>query len=811
MRPAGSTITQPYLTPPDYEVLEVLGRGGMGIVYRAKQPGLNRVVALKMILAGRHATDEERSRFQAEAEAVGAIRHPGIVQVYQSGTHQELPFLAMELCPGGSLSDRLRGTPLAAAEAARLVEALARAMQHAHENGIVHRDLKPANVLLDEKGEPKITDFGLAKRLQHEDVTVAGTFMGTPSYVPPEQARGEKVGPLADVYSLGATLYECLTGHPPFRAATRDETIRQLLDNEPVSVRTLQPRTPRDLETICHKCLQKEPEKRYASAQDLADDLDRFLKHEPILARPVGALERAVKWVRRKPTLAGLWLAIVLLLAIMLGSWIAMTVRLRREREEAQRQRDVARDEAAKADWFRELMAAELEDPFGNEGGLYRIAPELGERQTFAEALERARLKARLRLKCSPLIYAAVLDAVGSAYVTLGQHARAKECLDESLALREDEKATHPLDYARGLHSMGKFHHERGRIEHDDYNEARSYYERSLAITQERMADPAFCAQAISTRFLMAWLLSEEQRFDEALAGFAEVQRLVERHVESAGTFDEERDAHHLRQVRRLQALARVGAASIKVESAPTMRTLAFLEAMKGYLAAMREMVAYDQDSDLMEAYALFEEGARALLVYYDPRVDGEQKRRSVEKAIATLTRCRNSLAAAKGRNQLYYALGLLFLGEAYLSRGQPKEAAEQLAASLDVVRRSVGLQHHKALYVARQYASALRRTGREADGRAVQDEVVRAAGGRYGENHPAFASALGARGSYLVECGRHGEAEADLRRALAIWGRHGGPRRLYYQRCAEELCDVLRRQGKHEEAAKVQAARTTP
>src|SRR5262245_42558131 len=359
-RPVG----QMYLTPPGYEVLAILGRGGMGIVYKAKQLGLNRVVALKMILSGAHASLEERARFQAEAEAVGNIHHPGIVQVYQSGTHEGMPFLAMEFCPGGSLSERLKGTPLPPAEAARLVEALARAVESAHQRGIIHRDLKPGNVLLDQKGDPKISDFGLAKRLQREDATVTGSVMGTPSYMSPEQARGEKVGPAADVYSLGATLYECLTGLPPFRAASRDETLRQMMETEPVPVRTLQPKTPRDLETICLKCLQKEPGHRYESAAALADDLGRFLRHEPIVARPVGAVERLVKWVRRRPTLAALWLAIVFLLGTSLGVWIVQTFRLDREKREAEKQRDIARDETAKADWFRELMGTELEDPF---------------------------------------------------------------------------------------------------------------------------------------------------------------------------------------------------------------------------------------------------------------------------------------------------------------------------------------------------------------------------------------------------------------------------------------------------------------
>jgi tRNA A-37 threonylcarbamoyl transferase component Bud32 len=310
-----------------YDVIKELGRGGMGVVYKARHLRLNRLVALKMILAGSHAGEQDLLRFLGEAEAAAALQHPHVVQLYDFGQHQGLPYFTLEFIPGGSLADKLRGTPLAPGEVGRLVEQLARGMAYAHAHGIVHRDLKPANVLLAEDGTPKITDFGLAKRVEvGSGLTVSGAIMGTPSYMAPEQARGDakRVGPAADIYALGAVLYECLTGRPPFRSASAMDTLLQVLREEPVPVRQLQPGVPRDLGTICHKCLQKEPAKRYAGALDLAEDLRRFQHGEPIAARPVGRLERGWRWCRRHPAVAGLSAALLLLLTVVAaGSSVA--------------------------------------------------------------------------------------------------------------------------------------------------------------------------------------------------------------------------------------------------------------------------------------------------------------------------------------------------------------------------------------------------------------------------------------------------------------------------------------------------------
>src|SRR5262249_30504873 len=303
--PSQDTGSAPLPTVPGYEILGELGRGGMGVVYKARQVGLKRMVALKMILSGVHAGTQELARFRGEAEAISRLQHPNIVQIYEVGEHEGRPYFSLEFVDGGSLDKQIAGQPLPPREAATLAEALARAMHAAHQQGVVHRDLKPANVLLQAHGQqsvalgiPKITDFGLAKQLDASNAqTRSGAIMGTPSYIAPEQAAGRKeIGPAADVYALGAILYEMLTGRPPFHGETPLDTILLVLSQEPVPPRRLVPKVPRDLETICLKCLEKSPTQRYASAESLADDLRHFLNGETIQARPAGAVERSWRW-----------------------------------------------------------------------------------------------------------------------------------------------------------------------------------------------------------------------------------------------------------------------------------------------------------------------------------------------------------------------------------------------------------------------------------------------------------------------------------------------------------------------------------
>jgi WD40 repeat protein/serine/threonine protein kinase len=337
--PASSFAAEtPLPDVPGYEILCRLGRGGMGVVYKARHLQLNRIVALKMILAGEHADADKLARFHKEAEAVARLRHPNIVEIYDIGMANGMPYFALEYLPAGSLRQLFQQGPQPSRRSAELLATLAQAVHTAHLAGIVHRDLNPTNVLLAEDGTAKITDFGVAKRSETPGQTQMGQIIGTPAYMAPEQAKGESknVGPVSDVYALGAILYEALTGRSPFQGKTVMEILRKVQRDEPVPPRQLAAKVPADLETVCLKALRKEPSERYATAQEFADELDRYLHDEPVRARPLSRLEKAGRWCRRNPTLGGLLVATtgLMLMATLAIVLVIDQIELRNEQEQ---------------------------------------------------------------------------------------------------------------------------------------------------------------------------------------------------------------------------------------------------------------------------------------------------------------------------------------------------------------------------------------------------------------------------------------------------------------------------------------------
>jgi tetratricopeptide (TPR) repeat protein/tRNA A-37 threonylcarbamoyl transferase component Bud32 len=560
-------------TIPGYEILAELGRGGMGVVYKARQRSLDRLVALKMILAGTRARADDLARFRAEAHAIAQLRHPHIVQVYEVGEHDGQPFFSLEFMECGSLDDRLEGAPQPARPAAQLIETLASAMHFAHQRGIVHRDLKPANVLLTDQGNtatlqataprstatgqspfgvPKITDFGLAKRLDRADgPTQTGSVLGTPSYMAPEQAWGknQEVGPAADVYALGAILYELLTGRPPFCAETALETMRQVATEEPVPPSRLQSKVPRDLEVICLKCLEKEPRKRYASAEALADDLHRFLHHMPILARPGGALGRCVKWARRRPTTAAL-LAATLLAAVGLFAGLAYhSIELgralnatRQAKAEAEASVEKARQEEQAKEVQRRAADAQRQKAEANfrraraavDQMLTRVAEEELAYLPHMEQVREAVLADALRFyeeflqekSDDPSVRQEAGRAyrrIGDIYYLLNKSGPALKAYDQALALETKLADDFPADpgyraeLATTYHSQAGLFAATGDLEQaeDTYRKARDLRERLPA---EKPDVPAYQLDLAVTCNALGNLLRETGRLDEALA-----------------------------------------------------------------------------------------------------------------------------------------------------------------------------------------------------------------------------------------------------------------------------------------------------
>jgi tetratricopeptide (TPR) repeat protein len=447
-------------TVSGYEILGEIGRGGMGVVYKARHRALKRLVALKMILAGPYAGPDQLTRFRTEAEAAARVQHPHLVQIYEVGEQEGRPYLALEFVAGSSLEQMLNGTPMPARQAAQLVETLARAIDAAHQAGIIHRDLKPANILIAADGSPKITDFGLAKRLDGSaGETASGTIIGTPSYMAPEQARGQSkhIGPAADVYALGAILYELLTGRPPFKAASAVDTLNQVIDEEPVPPRQLQSKTPRDLETICLKCLQKEPCKRYPRAAILAEDLGRFLRGELIQARPTPAWERSLTWAKRRPAAAALLVvSVVAVIGALAGGWFhartqdRLNEALQRELDQRmteRRHRDQTRDEVVDL-----LRAADSARDSGDERKERDCLTRALEKLKSGPALEEADYQLRVKIEGR---LAALALMSGRAHLRLNHPESAEE---------EFARAFHLLEHAPNANTRYSLYLSRGEM-----------------------------------------------------------------------------------------------------------------------------------------------------------------------------------------------------------------------------------------------------------------------------------------------------------------------------------------------------------
>jgi serine/threonine-protein kinase len=620
---------------PGHEVETVLGRGGMGIVFRARHVRLNRPVAIKMLLAGAYAQPTERERFRREAEAVASLRHPNVVQVYDVGEVDGHPYFTMEYVDGGSLAQKLTGTPPPARAAAELLTTLAAAVHAAHVAGIVHRDLKPGNVLLAADGTPKVGDFGLARRLDGDsDLTRTGVAVGTPSYMAPEQVDGktDAVGPATDVHALGSILYELLTGRPPFKGETSEETLRQVVSQDPVAPSKLNPRVPRDLETVCLKSLHKSPARRYASARELADDLGRFLEGKPVRARPVGIGERTVKWARRRPTVAVLVVALFALSAVAAGTGIWL------RHQEADRRADKEKREGQ--------ARADLEAALGRADGL-------GQEERWQEALNvLAGVSTQVAEANSPDLEQRLGEAQSGFRI-----AQRLEGVRDSTARGEGEQR---VEYQRWAANYKVAFQEAG-LNIDDDPEAVADFIRRSAIRDPLVA-------AIEDRALVAFVLNDEKLTDRLLT----IARLSDRAYPWVSRLH---DPTVWRDPGRLKELAATANAA---SPAPTAHQLGLL----GLL--LRQANEYTQSTQILGDACRRRPGSFWL---------------NHETGFALWIEKRNVESAAYYRNALNLRPGDADvcgrLAEVLLNAGQTDEA---LAASRHAVKLSPALEHRESL-----------------------------------------------------------------------------------------------------------------
>jgi serine/threonine protein kinase len=722
-------------TVPGYEVLGELGRGGMGVVYRARHIGLDRMVALKMIRTGAEAGPEELARFRTEAALQARVQHPHIVQIFEVGEAEGRPYFALEFVDGPGLDKQIAGMPQPAQAAAELVETLARAVHHAHQKGLVHRDLKPANVLVTAESTPKVGDFGLARRLEGEaGQTQSGAVVGTPCYMAPEQAWGrlQAIGPATDVHALGAILYELLTGRPPFLGATALDTVLQVRSQEPVPPRRLQPRVPRDLETICLACLHKDPSRRYATAEGLAEDLRRFQAGQPVVARPVRRLERGVKWARRRPELAALLLTLALVLSGSLVGltglwWRAEEQRDRAvkaeetatgERDNAVREKQRAVAEAAVAAAVSDFLQNDLlrqADTRRQEDRRFTPDPEV----KVSTLLDRAAAGIGERFQDRPLVAAAIRQAIGDAYLGIGRYEQAVSHLSAAHQLRVAQLGPDHPDTLDTVLRLAQAIRRTGR-----HAEAIPLFEQVRDHQSQKLGpdDP----RTLSAQNQLADVHQAAGHFGEAIRLFEEVREVQTRklgpdHPDTVSTLHNLAGAYHL--------------AGRTAEAIPLFEQA-------------REQTARTLGPDHVESLtALHNLG----VVYRDTGRTAE--------AIPLLEQAREGRARKVGPDHPETLIAMDNLAGAYMNAGRTAEAIRLLEQVRDGWTRKVGPDHPGNLGALNSLALAYRAAGRTAEAVALLEEVRPKVIQKRGPDHPDTLVMLHNLADMYRETGRVAEA----------------------------------------------------
>jgi tRNA A-37 threonylcarbamoyl transferase component Bud32/tetratricopeptide (TPR) repeat protein len=802
----------PAWRPDGYDVLEKKAETPNATVYKARQLKLNRLVALKAFKAGGHATEMQRLGFRKQAEILASLKHPHIVEVYDVGEHQGVPWLTMEWVDGGDLAAHLEDFSQPP-EAAKLVETLARAVHSAHVKGIIHRDLKPANILLSKERTPKIADFGIALELGSEGgAAESDCLIGSPAYMAPEQAGGkEGLTTLTDVYGLGAILYQLLTGVPPFEGGTVTTVLQRVGTEQPVSPRQHNPKVPLDLNAICLKCLEKDPTERYDGALELARDLCRFLAGEPTSARKVGVAERV--WMRAKRQPAVVSLLGILLLALF-GAGVALVasyidnqrqrvlaqsraeeadrarVLMEGERDRANRlaedarraeakaiiarndmmkERNRATVEALKAKAFLDTLADPFDDPFGVSGAFLRSSHEAGERRSVRALLEHGLQRARPSVVPDVEVRTAILETLGGAYQNLALYDAAEPCLVKALAVRQEAGGLDPLALAASHRALGRFYHERGRVK--DYRDARTQYDLALDIQKQHL--PASAPALAETQYCRAWLAVELEEYAQGQRLFHEV---IELHHEHPG---------HFPKPSRLLVLAEIGLTSADLEERVARGQEPDLGTVSTFLKHSKKLLDQDGDPDWKDAFGKLQVGLAAAGVATAfsrvLRVPGSEL--FAERAFRE---CDSLIASRKGDDHFYRIIPLLLLANTLETARRPAEADDEYRKLFSVVQRSVGFQHVHMPTAVRLYANFLHRQGMTAAAYCYFEAVLDALEKRFDDDHPVVAAARITFAGFLLEIKDFRGAERECQIAHEIYHKLQWDEHIRCKKCQE-------------------------
>jgi len=731
----------------------------MGVVYKARHLKLNRAVALKMILSGGHASQQDLVRFLGEAETVAQLQHPNVIQIFETGTHEGLPWFSLEFVEEGSLADKVRENLLSPRVAAVLTEQIARGVQAAHDCGIIHRDLKPDNVLMTSGGVPKVTDFGLAKRIEGgSGLTQTGAMMGTPSYMAPEQAEGKKeIGPAADVWGLGAILYRLLTGRPPFQGATTLDTIVQVLSEEPVPPTHLRADLPRDLETICLKCLRKDPDKRYPSAEALAADLKRWQLGEPIQARPVGRLERGWKLVRRHPSVSALVSLVILSLAV--GS-ASTYVKYREAKKNAEDERVARRTADERAEQLKESIMilgsvfGQL-DPKNVESGDQPLQAILGER------LDKATTALEGESISDPRTMAELQTILGQSQLGLGYPEKAIVLYGKALATYQSLLGPDDPESLACMNQLALAYQDAGQ------------FDRAVVLFEDTL---------------------KLKRAKFGLEGFEVVNgtQNLARAYEAAGKLD--------RAVQLLEEVYRFKKSRLAPDDPELLTTMNNLGA------------AYQEAGKLDQAQTLFAKTLEIRKSKLGPdHLDtltsignlaaAEMAAGKFDAGIALLEEQLRLQRSKLGSNHLDTLRSMANVAEALRQAGKPDQAVPALEEAYKLQKSKLGADHPLTLSCMHNLALAYEENGRFDLALPLLEENLRLRQGKLGPNHPESLSAMNSLGTAYEDVGQSEKAVAILEKSLELHRAKLGPTNAATLVTMNNLAEAYHLAGKSEQA----------